>query len=69
MDKTDWQGVSGNGSLRIMGIKGKNERTKRTLLNGCRGPWHDILEAAHGGWGIDSLRSKEIVLIEIAVFL
>ena len=52
-----------------MGIKGKNKRTKRTRLNGCRGPWHDILEAAHGGWGIDSLRSKEIVLIEIVVFL
>ena len=48
---------------RFMGIKGKNERTKRTILNGCRGPWHDILEAAHGGWGIDSLRSKEIVEI------
>jgi len=24
------------------------------------GPWHDILEAAHGGWGIDSLRRDRL---------
>merc|ERR1712212_257023 len=32
------------------------------------GPWHDILEAAHGGWGIDSLkrdRLSEMLVVKV----